>query len=201
MPRPSRAPRRGRAAKTPRRQREERGGDPSTGRFGDAARGSDARLPLRKSLSWRLCGLAALLSSATARASASRGPRACRRRARGCSGGARRSLSAICCRTCGLARAEPGHAVDHVLHEVEPIEVVAHHHVERRRGGALFLVAAHVHVLVVGAAVRQAMNEPRVAVVGEDDRAVLGEEAVEVAVRRARADARSSAEGASGPRR
>ena len=41
-------------------------------------------------------------------------------------------------------------------------------HVERRRGRALLLVAAHVEVVVVGAPVGEAVDQPRVAVVGED---------------------------------
>ena len=67
---------------------------------------------------------------------------------------------------------EPGHAVDDVLHEVEPVEVVQHHHVERRRRRALLLVAAHVQVAVVRAAVGEAVDQPRIAVVGEDDRPI-----------------------------
>ena len=46
----------------------------------------------------------------------------------------------------GRPRREPGHPVDHVDHEVEPVEVVEHDHVERRRGRALLLVAADVDV-------------------------------------------------------
>ena len=68
--------------------------------------------------------------------------------------------------------AEAGHAVDHVHHEMEAVQVVEHHHVERRGGGALLLVAAHVEVVVVGAPVGEAVDQPGVAVVGEDDRAV-----------------------------
>ena len=44
------------------------------------------------------------------------------------------------------------HAVDDVGHEVKAVEVVHDHHVERRRGRALLLEAAHVQVPVIGAA-------------------------------------------------
>src|SRR6185437_8684601 len=71
----------------------------------------------------------------------------------------------------GLAR-EPREPVDRVDDEVEAVEVVEHDHVERRRRRALLLVAAHVEVRVVRAAVSEAVDQPRVAVVGEDDRAV-----------------------------
>ena len=73
-------------------------------------------------------------------------------------------------------------AIDHVAHQMEAVEIVQHGHVERRRGRAFFLIAAHMEVVVVGAAVRQAVNQPRIAVEGEDDRFVLGEERIEVLV-------------------
>ena len=76
-------------------------------------------------------------------------------------------------------RRQAGHAVDHVDDEVEPVEVVEHDHVERRRRRALLLVAAHVQVAVVRAPVGEAVDQPRVAVVGEDDRPVGREERVE----------------------
>src|SRR4051794_36279674 len=53
----------------------------------------------------------------------------------------------------GRALAEPGDAVDDVDHEVEAVHVVEHDHVERRRGRALLLVAAHVETRVVRAPV------------------------------------------------
>ena len=78
--------------------------------------------------------------------------------------------------------AERRHAVDHVDHEMEAVEVVQHHHVERRRRRALLLVAAHVQVVVVRAPVRQPVDQPRIAVVREDDGAVDREERVELRV-------------------
>jgi len=80
------------------------------------------------------------------------------------------------------ARREFRDAVDHVADEMIAIEIVEHHHVEGRRRCALLLIAAHVQVAVIGAAVRQAVDQPRVAVVRENHRLVLREEAVEVAV-------------------
>ena len=51
-----------------------------------------------------------------------------------------------------------------------------------RRRRALLLVAAHVQVRVVRPPVGQPVDQPRVAVEGEDDRLVLGEQGVEVPV-------------------
>ena len=78
------------------------------------------------------------------------------------------------------------------IDEVEAVEVVEHDHVERRRGRALLLVAAHVEVVVVRAPVGEPVDQPRVAVIGEDDRPVGREQRVELASRTARADARVS---------
>ena len=108
--------------------------------------------------------------------------------------------SAISCRS-AAARREAGDAVDHVDDEVEAVEVVQHDHVERRRRRALLLVAAHVDVLVVRAPVRQPVDEPRIAVVGEDDRPVAREERVELRVGEPVRVLALAAGGASGRRR
>ena len=92
-----------------------------------------------------------LLAAGGHPARSSRARRAGRRRARGCRRGgaaARRPSAGAAPRPARRAR----HAVDHVHHEVEAVEVVQHDHVERRRGRALLLVAAHVEVGVVACA-------------------------------------------------
>jgi len=81
------------------------------------------------------------------------------------------------------ALAEPGHPVDDVHGEVEAVHVVHHDHVEGRGHGALLLVAAHVQVRVGPTPVAEPMDQPRIAVVGEDDRPVHGEKRVELGVR------------------
>ena len=63
------------------------------------------------------------------------------------------------------------------------VEVVEHHHVERRRGGASLLIPPDMQLGVIAAPIGQPMNEPRIAVEGEDNRPVLGEQRVELAVR------------------
>ncbi len=72
--------------------------------------------------------------------------------------------------------------VDGVHHEMEAVQIVQHRHVEGRGNGALFLVAADVDVVVVGAAVGQPVDQPRVGMEGEDDRFIPGEEFVEIRV-------------------
>ena len=70
-------------------------------------------------------------------------------------------------------------AADGVEGELVAVHVVEHHHVEGGGGGAFFLVAAHVQVGVVVAAVGEAVDQPRVAVIGEDDGFVAGEQRIE----------------------
>ena len=74
----------------------------------------------------------------------------------------------ICFRIAGHAL-QARHAIDHVARQVEAVQVVQHGHVERRGGGAFFFVSAHVQIVVIGAPIGQAMNQPGIAVKGEDD--------------------------------
>src|SRR5271154_3466445 len=85
----------------------------------------------------------------------------------------------------GGALAKLRHAVDDIADQMETVEVVDHAHVERRGRGSLFLVAAHMNVVVAGPPIGQAMDQPRIAVKGEDDWLVASEQGVEVAVRQA----------------
>ena len=48
----------------------------------------------------------------------------------------------------GAFRAQIRNAIDHVLHQVETVEVVLHAHVEGRGDRALFLVAADMQFVV-----------------------------------------------------
>ena len=83
----------------------------------------------------------------------------------------------------GSVLSEAGDPIDDIDHEVVAVEVVAHDHVEGGRRRAFLDVAAHVEVVVSVTAIREAMDQPRVAVIGEDDRHVGGEDRVELRVR------------------
>jgi hypothetical protein len=74
--------------------------------------------------------------------------------------------------------------------QMEAVEVVHHHHVEGGRGRAFLLVAAHMEIVVIGAAIGEPVDQPGIAVVGEDDRLVRGEERVEIRVAQPVRDAR-----------
>src|SRR5215472_10875962 len=63
--------------------------------------------------------------------------------------------------------------------------MVQHAHVEGCRRTALFLVTAHVNVLMAGSPVSQPVNEPRVSMEGEDDRPVRCEQRIKFLVRKA----------------
>ena len=83
-----------------------------------------------------------------------------------------------------------GHAVDDVDGQVEAVDLVVDRQLQRRVDVALLLVAADVQVVVVRAAVGQPVDQPGIAVEVEDDRLVVGEQRVEVAVASGRADVR-----------
>jgi hypothetical protein len=76
----------------------------------------------------------------------------------------------------GGPRGELGDPVEHVGHQVEAIDPVAHGHVERSRRGPFLLVPVDVEIPVVRPAVGQPVDEPWVAVLREDDGLVGGEE-------------------------
>ena len=82
-------------------------------------------------------------------------------------------------------------AQQNVLDEVEAVDIILHAHIERRGDGALLPVAANVQVAVM-TAVGQLMNERRVAVEGEDDRLILGEQSIVISVRQAMKIGRAS---------
>ena len=63
---------------------------------------------------------------------------------------------------------------------METIQIVQDRHVEWRGDGALFLVSSHMDVGVIGAAVGQAMNLPRVRMKGKDDRSIGGKKFIEL---------------------
>ena len=79
-------------------------------------------------------------------------------------------------------RLKAWHALDGVECELEPVDVVEHAHVEGGGGCALFLVAAHVQAVVVVTPVSEPVNDPRIAVEGEDDGDADGKELVEFLV-------------------
>src|ERR1043165_6859733 len=61
----------------------------------------------------------------------------------------------------GGPRAQLRQTVDHVLHEMISIYFIQHAHIERRGRRALFLVTAHVEIVMVGTAVGEKMKGER----------------------------------------
>ena len=86
------------------------------------------------------------------------------------------ALSIIRCVRVAAASASAG-ARGRVHDQVIAAEVVAHDRVVGRTRRPLFLVATHAEVVVVRETVREAMDQPRIAVVGEDD-GLIGRERV-----------------------
>ena len=67
-------------------------------------------------------------------------------------------------------------AINYVHRKVETVQVVQDYHVERCRRGSFLFVSSNVQIAVVRPAVGQAVNEPGVPVIGEDDGLVRGKE-------------------------
>ena len=77
------------------------------------------------------------------------------------------------------------HTINDIDHEVEARGLVQHRQLERRVDVALFLIAAHMHILVSFESIGQLVNQPGIAVKIEDDRLVRAEKAAELTVRQA----------------
>ena len=80
---------------------------------------------------------------------------------------------------CGLSR---GTRLIASSVKLEAVDVVEHAHVEGRGCRALFLVAAHVDVVVVVPPVSEPVNQPRIAVEGKDNGYADGKMRIELFV-------------------
>ena len=68
----------------------------------------------------------------------------------------------------GGLRAQPRNMLEGINRQVVPAHFIQHHHIERSGGGALIVEAAHMEAAFVRAAVHHAVNDPAIAVEGED---------------------------------
>ena len=75
------------------------------------------------------------------------------------------------------SRAQLRQPIDHVHHQVEPVEVILHPHIKGRGDRAFFLIAADVQV-AIGSPVGQPVDQPRIAMKAKDDVLVLREQRV-----------------------
>jgi hypothetical protein len=74
------------------------------------------------------------------------------------------------------------HPVDDVANEMEAIEPVAHHHVEGGGRRAFFLIAAHMHIVMVCTLIDEPVNERWITVKGEDYGPIFCKKIVEVVI-------------------
>src|SRR3954453_13913181 len=80
---------------------------------------------------------------------------------------------------------QPGYAVNDIDRQSEAIDLVLNGQIKGRVDISLFLVTAHMQVLVIRPSIGQPMDQPWIAVEGENNWFVLREQAVEVSVRQA----------------
>ena len=65
-------------------------------------------------------------------------------------------------------------AVDHVDHQTEPVDLVLYRQLQRRIDAAFFLIAAHMEILVIIAAIGQAVYQPGITVEVEHHHFIQG---------------------------
>src|SRR5712692_8328974 len=73
--------------------------------------------------------------------------------------------------------------VHYIPSQVEAIKIVQDRHVERCCRRALLFVAPHVEIVMIVAAISEAVNQPGIAVIGKDDRLIHREHGVEIKIR------------------
>ena len=66
-------------------------------------------------------------------------------------------------------------AINRIHDGMKTVKIIEHSHVEGRGNGAFFLITANVDIVVIGAALRQAMNQPWIRMKRENDRRAFGE--------------------------
>src|SRR6266403_4839650 len=82
----------------------------------------------------------------------------------------------------GAGDAETGYPIDSVNGQAEAVSLVADGQFKWCINVALFLIAAHVDVVLTGAAVGQAVDQPRVGVKVEDHRLVPSKQSFEFTI-------------------
>src|ERR1700730_4008197 len=66
---------------------------------------------------------------------------------------------------------------------MKAVEFIQHGHIEWSRGGSFLAISVHMKILMIGATISQSVNQRGVAVVGENNRLVGGEERIKFTVR------------------
>src|SRR5262245_3211129 len=75
-----------------------------------------------------------------------------------------------------------GTPVDDSKDEVKAINVIAHRHVKGRRGRTFFFIAADMKIGVIATSLGEPVDEPWIAVIGNDNRLLLRKQGVKVIV-------------------
>src|SRR6185437_4204037 len=75
-------------------------------------------------------------------------------------------------------------AIDNINCQSEAVDLVSNCEFERRVDVALLFITAHVDIGVIRASISEFMNQPWIAVEIEDHGLVLGEQRIEIAIRK-----------------
>ena len=79
-------------------------------------------------------------------------------------------LVAHCLLCIGSNISELRYAVDYICHKIEAVQIVQDTHVKRSRRSPFFLISPDMEILMVRPPVRQSVDQPRIPVVGKDNR-------------------------------
>src|SRR5437660_11097375 len=83
----------------------------------------------------------------------------------------------------GAGHLKARHPISRFDCDAKAVDSVTNRQLESRVDAALFLITAHVQIVVIMAAISEAMNHPRIGVEIKDDWLIEGEQAVKVASR------------------
>ena len=85
---------------------------------------------------------------------------------------------------CGLGNEvrESRNTANRIELKLEAVEVIQHDHIEWRRRGSLFFISAHMNVVVIVAAIREFVDQSRIAVIRKDHGLVGSKDCVEILV-------------------
>src|SRR6185312_8832514 len=78
-------------------------------------------------------------------------------------------------------RCEPGNAPDHVYREMKSVDFVQYAHIEWRCGRTFLFIATNMQALI-HPFICESVDQPWIAMIGEDDRLILREQSVKVGI-------------------
>ena len=77
---------------------------------------------------------------------------------------------------------QAGKTVDHITNQMEAVEIIPYHHIERCGGTSFFFVSPDMQVLMIGPPVGKPVDQLWIAVKGENDWFIGGENGIKILI-------------------